>query len=304
MTTATAKPRPCPARGTGARTVALLLSGLLFCGQSARALDIEPGTYTAQAPGTNALGLFYVHSERDARYAKGSKLPGSPSLTGDSVQAKYLHYLRAGELDVAPGFILACGRSQAGGSLAALGEARGCADPIVGGIVWLDNRPDEKRYLGLTPYLSVPVGQYDRSRALNLGENRWKGGINGGLGLPLGGRALLELVGDLQWFAANDRYLGARRLEQAPLANIQLHLRYPLGPATRLTASYLHDWGGETSINGIAQHDSKHQGRFRLGLGHFLNSRELLQLDVGADTRVENGYRESGRVVMRYVLRF
>ena len=277
---------------------------LLFGSASALALDVEPGTYTAQPAGNNALGLFYVHAERDARYANGNKLPGHTSLIGDSVQAKYLHYLKAGDLTVAPGFILACGRSRAGGSLAALGEAHGCADPIVGAIFWLDNRPEEKRYFGITPYLSVPVGQYDKTRALNLGENRWKGGINSGISLPLGERAMLDLVGDLQWFGANDEYLGTRRLEQAPLANIQLHLRYPLGPNLRLAASYLHDWGGATSINGIAQHDEKNQGRFRLGIGRSLGPQRFIQVDLGGDTKVENGYRESGRLVVRYVLRF
>ena len=37
------------------------------------AVELQPGTYTAQPPGTRILDLTYAHLERDALYSKGKK---------------------------------------------------------------------------------------------------------------------------------------------------------------------------------------------------------------------------------------
>jgi hypothetical protein len=281
--------------------VSCLLGVLLLCRSTAYAIDLEPGAYTALAPGRNALGLFAVHTERDARYVDGDKLPGKMSLDTNAIQMRFLHYLEYRGHTVAPGFIASCGQTRAGGDIAALGTARGCVDPILGMAFWALNRPAEKRYLAITPYVSVPVGNYDKNKTLNLGENRWKLGVNSGVILPLTGKFLLDLVGDLVWHGENDEYLGNHRLDQDVILNAQIHLRYLISPVTRVSASYLHDWGGETSIDGTVQQNAKYQGRYRIGAAHFLNPEHQLQLEVGADTHVENGYRENARIIARYV---
>ncbi|MBI5460667.1 MAG: transporter [Gammaproteobacteria bacterium] len=278
-----------------------LLGVLLLYRAEAYAIDIEPGIYTARAPGKNALGLYVQHVERNARYADGEKLSGDVTLDSNSLQMRFLHYLEYRGRTVAPGFIASCGVTRAGSDIAGLGTARGCADPIVGTVFWVRNRPQEKRYLAVTPYLSVPVGNYDKDRSLNLGENRWKIGVNSGVIMPLPGKFLLDLVGDVVGHSANDEYLGDHRLEQRVLVNAQIHLRYQIDPATRVSASYLHDWGGETSVDGIDQQNTKNQGRYRIGAARYLNPRHQLQLEVGADSHVENGFRESARFIVRYV---
>lgn len=265
------------------------------------AIDIEPGAYTAFPPGKRTLAIGLQRVSRDARYADGVRLPGNVELDTDAVRVRYQHYMQAGDYTIAPGFIANCGTTRAGGAIAALGKAEGCADPLVGVVFWAINRPVEKRYFAITPYLSVPVGQYDRNRSLNLGEHRWKVGLNSGYLTPLPGQFLLSLVGDIVWHGTNEAYLGDSRLEQDAIVNIQLHLRYPINPATQLSFSYLHDWGGETSVNTVPQDDPKNQGRFRIGAAHFITSDQQLQLDAGADTQVKNGFKENARVTLRYV---
>lgn len=281
--------------------VARLLGVLLLCRSTAYAIDLEPGAYTALAPGRNALGVYAQHVERDARYVDGEKLPGDVALDTNAIQTRFLHYLDYRGHTVAPGFIASCGRTQAGGAIAALGTARGCVDPIVGAVFWALNRPAEKRYLAITPYLSAPVGNYDRDRVLNLGEHRWKLGFNSGVIMPLPGKLLLDLIGDVVWHGENDAYLGTHRLDQDAILNAQIHLRYQIDPVTRVSVSYLHDWGGATTVDGVAQRNTRNQGRYRIGAARFLNPNHQLQLEVGADSHVKNGYRESSRFIVRYV---
>jgi|GEM_PF-5468218 len=71
------------------------------------------------------------------------------------------------------------------GAYTALAPAHACVDPLLGVVFWAINRPAEKRYFAITPHLSVPVGNYDKNKALNLGENRWKFGLNSGVILPV-----------------------------------------------------------------------------------------------------------------------
>lgn len=276
----------------------------VYCG-SCLALDVEPGGYTAGPPTTTALSLAWHHVERDAAYRNGQRLPGTPHLDTDAARLVLMHYRQLGDLTVAPTLIANCSRSEAGGTAAFLGNVQGCADPVLGAIFWAINQPAQQRYLGISPYVVVPVGAYDAARPLNPGEHRWKLGVNAGYITAPGKNLLLDVIGDVLWHGDNDQFGPARLTQQqAVIYNAQLHVRYLLAPGARLSFSYLHDWGGETTVAGIAAHDRKNQGRYRVGGALALNTSQQLQLEVGADTRVANGYKESRRSILRYVARF
>lgn len=148
----------------------------------------------------------------------------------------------------------------------------------------------------------MPIGNYDKNKPLNTGENRWKLGINSGYITPLSEKFIVDLVGDILWHGKNAEFGPSNStLEQGVIYNAQLHLRYQIDKITRLQASYLHDWGGERSINGIPQHDRKNQGRYRIGGAKWIDAHNQVQLEVGADTSVMNGYKENGRFIFRYV---
>lgn len=270
-----------------------------------RAVDTEPGSYTAPPPGVNSLGLYYHHYVRDQQFVNGVKQQNHPELVYDVTQVKYSHAMQLGDYTVAPGFILTCGRTEAGGDIAKLGSANGCADLLLGGVFWAINAPERKNYFGISPYVYAPTGAYDKNQGLNAGENRWKYGVNAGYITPLSERFTLDLVGDILWSGRNNDY-GAKSatLEQGVVYNLQFHLRYQIDEAMRIFASYLHDWGGETSVNGVDRHDRKNQGRYRVGAARYIDRQQLVQFDIGADTHTENGYKEKNRLILRYVLTF
>ena len=104
------------------------------------------------------------------------------------------------------------------------------------------------------------------------------------------------------WHAKNDEYgASARTLEQKPIYNAQIHLRYIIDSTIRVSMSYLHDWGGENLINGVDQRDRKNQGRIRIGGAKFFDANNQLQVELGRDAQVANGFREDNRLILRYV---
>lgn len=273
--------------------------------QPSGAIDLGPGGYAALPSGTNALSLYYQRGTRSVQYVNGDKMRTNPEFASNSVTAKFLHYTQHGKHAVAPGFILSCGRYEAGGDIAALGSTSGCADPILGGVFWMLNDTARKTFFGIAPYVVVPIGNYDQNKALNMGENRWKFGLNSGFSTPLSDKILVDVVGDILWHGDNGKY-GAKgsTLEQGVIYNAQLHLSYQINRGATVSLSYLHDWGGQTTVNGIERSDRKNQGRYRIGGGVFLDPSNQLQLEVGADTRVENGLKEDSRFSLRWLRLF
>ena len=285
-----------------ARLRARLGTLLLLASGAALAIDTEPGNYVPRPAGSNAASIYYQNILRSENHAGGNVIGRNFALDSDIATLKFAHYMQLGDYTVAPGFIESCGSTRASGSLAALGRTSGCMDLIFGAIVWTVNDPAAGRYLAISPYAVAPTGDYDRKRALNMGENRWKYGINAGYVTPLVDRFFLDLVGDIVSNGRNADYGAAGLpLDQGVVFNVQVHLRYQFDAATRVSFSYMQDWGGETTINGLDQNNRKYQGRYRLGAAKFFDRRNQLQFEFGADTKVENGFKEMRRSTLRYL---
>lgn len=118
-------------------------------------------------------------------------------------------------------------------------SARGFGDPTFEFNVNLIGPKAQTNLADVTPYqpgfsldliadLVVPIGEYDDSRALNLGQNRW----SGRLGFPVvwqfgswvpGRRTTLELLPAVWFFGTNDDFMG-QTLETDPLFQVDAHL--------------------------------------------------------------------------------
>jgi hypothetical protein len=118
-------------------------------------------------------------------------------------------------------------------------------------------RYEPKFTLDLLASLALPVGEYDESSALNLGQNRWYGRIGApamwtfGPWVP-GERTTLEVLPALWWFTDNEDYQGSQTLETDPMLGIEAHLTRDL--TETLWGSIDSAWfnGGESSLNGVS----------------------------------------------------
>jgi hypothetical protein len=121
------------------------------------------------------------------------------------------------------------------------------------------NIPDVLRYepglsIDLLVDLALPIGEYDSSKPLNLGQNRWYGRV----GMPViwqlgpwvpGRRTTLEFLPTLWLFGDNTDYVG-KTLKTNPIFQLDSHLTRDLTENFWGSLDATWFYGGRSSING------------------------------------------------------
>jgi hypothetical protein len=139
--------------------------------------------------------------------------------------------------------------------------------------------PDTLRYepgfsLDVLADLAIPIGEYDDSQSLNVGQNRWYGRI----GFPVvwqlgswvpGRRMTLEFLPAVWLFGDNTDYVG-KTLETDPLFQIDAHLTRDF--TEHLWGSLDAAWynGAQASVDGVEGEELDNYG-FGLTLGYQIN---------------------------------
>jgi hypothetical protein len=149
------------------------------------------------------------------------------------------------------------------------------------------NIPDVLRYepgfsVDLLADLMVPIGEYDSSQPLNLGQNRWYGR----LGMPIiwqlgpwvpGRRTTLEFLPAVWFFGNNDNFVG-QTLKTDPKFQLEAHLTRDFTENFWGALDAAWYTGGQASINGVQGEKLNNIG-VGLTLGYQLN--ENLNLTFG-----------------------
>lgn len=280
-------------RATGAVALALLPLG-------AWAVDVDPGDYVPAPPGTTAGLLYYQDADRDKLYAGGRQALPDPRLTSDVGILRLVRYMSVGGFTAAPQVLMPFGRLSASRDTAALGRTSGVGDLIFAAPVWFVNDPESRTYLGVAPYLFVPTGSYDRNRALNLGENRWKFDLQVGFVKGLGANWNVDLTFDSMFYGRNDDFGPAgQTLRQDRLDQGQAYLRYQFSAGTNAFVGVSQTWGGATRVDGVGRNDAPGQRKASIGFSHFIQPTTQVMMSVGRDLRVDNGFKENARLNLR-----
>ncbi len=96
----------------------------------------------------------------------------------------------------------------------------------------------------------VPIGDYDSTRAINLGANRW--GLIPELGFGRAvGRWSFEGALGVWLFGDNDDYYGGHYFEQDPLLVAKLHAIRTIRPGFWWAVSAGYGYGGRTTMDGV-----------------------------------------------------
>ena len=156
------------------------------------------------------------------------------------------------------------------------------------------NIPDALRYepgfsVDLLADLALPIGEYDRSQPLNLGQNRWYGRVGAPIVWQLGAwvpgrRTTLELLPAVWLFGDNNDYVG-QTLKTDPLFQLDAHLTRDF--TENFWGSLDVAWysGGKATVNGVAGEKLNNIG-VGLTLGYQVNSN--LNLTVGYKSTVND----------------
>ncbi len=275
---------------------ALLLSALTLSPLT-HAIDLDAGDYDTAAPGTT-LGLLYLqHAERDSLYNKSNKVAGDNGLDSDIGIARLVHYTDIGGTLVLPQILVPFGRLEGKGDTSSLGSASGIGDIILAAPTWLINDTQNHTFLGVTPYLFLPTGDYDKHKALNLGENRYKGNLQVAFSTRVAPKVAWDVAGDVTVYGDNDDAAGGT-LKQSPGYQVQTNARYLLTDKVDLRAGISYANAGETKQNGVTS-DATTQSKFWVGTAFWPLAKTQAILTYGQDIKVENGFKEANRINLR-----
>jgi hypothetical protein len=288
--------KPASSCAAGGPRLALSAATLaLWYAPPAHGQALEPRTYSPGPVGLNFLVLGVTDSEGGL-----SIDPALPVSDADlSVQNAVLGCARTIDLFGTSGKIdavLPYGRLS--GSAIYQGErierrVDGFGDPLLRLSALLHGAPalspaEFKHYrqhlvVGTSVQVSVPVGQYDGTRVLNLGAHRWFVKPEVGVSQVFG-RWSVELTGAATVYGPNRDFFGGHRRTQTPLYAAQTHIVYSLrsGIWAALDATWF--GGGATSVDGGAERNL--QRNWRLGLTAAVPVNRRISLKANASTGV------------------
>jgi Putative MetA-pathway of phenol degradation len=244
----------------------VVLLSTIYVMASARAGELEPRAYANAPVGMNFLIAGYARSEGGL-----STDPASPIQDANlNINTGILAYARSldvwgksGKFDVIMPF------SDLSGAALVSGQPRernisGLNDPRFRFSVNFIGAPalsmqefagyQQDLIVGASIQVSAPLGQYDPSRLVNIGSNRWMIKPDIGLSKALGAFTL-ELSAGVICFTKNDDYYGGSSLEQDPVYTTQVHVTYNFRNGVWVALDGTYDYGGRTTLNGIQQDD-------------------------------------------------
>jgi hypothetical protein len=119
-------------------------------------------------------------------------------------------------------------------------------------------------------WLTMPTGDYDKDRIINIGSNRWVFKPEIGFGTPIG-PTWLEINTYVSLFGDNKDYHGNSKLEQKPLYAIEGHYSYTINRALWVSLDATYNRGGESKIDGDWQDNKQENGLLGASLGFMLS---------------------------------
>jgi hypothetical protein len=156
------------------------------------------------------------------------------------------------------------------------------------------NIPDAMRYepgfsLDLLADLALPIGEYDNTKQLNIGQNRWYGRVGAPITVQLGPwvpgrRTTLEFLPAVWVFGDNTDYIG-KTMKTDPMFQLDAHLTRDFTEHFwgGLDASWYS--GGQATINGVKGSKLNNVG-VGMTLGYAVN--DNLNLTVGYKSTVND----------------
>jgi hypothetical protein len=158
----------------------------------------------------------------------------------------------------------------------------------------------QKTLLGVSLKVIAPTGQYDPTKLINLGANRWS--FKPELGLSRAwGHWVLDAYASVWFFTQNPDFFsrnefvpGSQSQTQDPIGAIESHLSYDVRPRLWVSLDANFWYGGRTSANGV-ENPATLQKSSRIGASASfpLTRRQSLKLSYaqGAYIRFGGDYR-------------
>jgi hypothetical protein len=245
--------------------------------------DLSPRAYVITPVGTNAITLNNIFNDGHLRFE------GTVPITGATgrLDVPALTLIRSVSLFGRSGNVAATLPYGVGTFKGTVAEAEvsayrsGLMDSIFRVSINLKGAPAmdlpafrqwrQKTLIGVSLKVVPPTGQYDPTKLINLGSNRWSWKPEVGLSRRWGSWVLDGYVGawfftrNPEFFSRNVYFAGTRSQSQKPIAAFEAHLSYDVRPRLWISADVNFWYGGKTSVEGT-ENPNTLQKSSRIGL--------------------------------------
>jgi hypothetical protein len=149
--------------------------------------------------------------------------------------------------------------------------------------------------IGTSLTVIAPTGEYDPSKLINIGTNRWAFKPEIGVVHVMGRWALDAYVGG-SFFADNTDFYGGSTREQDPILSAQVHIRYLFKPGFWGAIDGNFWQGGQSTVDGNANDDEQQNSRVGLTFSISLGRSQSLRIAAsrGAITRIGGDFESIG----------
>ncbi|MDH5254483.1 MAG: transporter [Gammaproteobacteria bacterium] len=270
---------------------------------AAHAQELEPRAYSNTPTGLNFLLAGYGYTQGNLAFDPSVPIEDAKLRTNSAVLAwaRSLGFRgRSAKVDVILPYTWLSGSALFQGQPRER-DVSGFADPRVRYSVNLYGAPAlslkefsgyrQDVIIGASLQVSVPVGQYDDTKLVNIGTNRWA--FKPELGISKSwGAWTVDMAAAVALYTDNTDFLGGGTVSQDPLYAVQGHVVHGFrsGIWAALDATYY--WGGETKVNGVTGDTLRKNTRMGLTVALPVDLRNSVKIygSTGVSSRTGDEY--------------
>jgi Putative MetA-pathway of phenol degradation len=273
----------------------IVVASLVLC-----LIMVLPGTvrawdardYVPAPAGTNLL-IAYYKSASGNQYYSGNNRVGDVNIDANVgiLRAVYFMKVPGTNIIMDPQFLLPYGYQNINSPALGIPNSTtsGLGDLILACTFWFVNDPANKMWFGVTPYIFAPTGDYDSTRAINLGANRWAGRLEAGFVKGFG-NWFVDVGGGIEAYTDNDR-VGVinQTKKQDPVYDLQLKLTYDFTKTVYGGLEYQFIGGGTTKLGGADQNDRREGHLAKVITSYWITPQYQIQATYEYDMAERNG---------------
>ena len=145
----------------------------------------------------------------------------------------------------------------------------------------------QRTIVGVSITAVPPLGQYDRTKLINLGNNRWSFRPEVGVSRAYG-QWVVETMAGVWLFTDNQDFIGGRTREQDSIAAMQIHVTRRFNRTMWLAADANYFTGGRTTIGGKQNLDLQRNSRIGATFSAAFSPQQAIRVSVsqGAYTTI------------------